>query len=664
VNAFRWKTVEDGEPALFGVDELVTPVQGTGRMSDLEFLHVTTKRILNHVPSGSRAPTNWTINVYRGCSHACSYCLSGETPILMADGRTRPISDIRPGDRVYGTERRGTYRHYVSTEVLDHWPTVKPAYRVTLEDGTKLIASGDHRFLTDRGWKHIAPDGGPGQRPHLTTNNHLLGTGRLAAPPVIDGDYVRGYLTGIVRGDANLATYRYHRPGRTHGDVHRFRLALVDREPLDRTREFLASCGVPTATFAFSPATDTRKALTAIRTSSGPQVQRIRDLIAWPGDPTIGWRKGFLAGIFDAEGSHSRGVLRIANADPTILKQTVDCAEQFGFCAVLEPPRVNGVRCVRIAGGLRERLRFFLLTDPATTRKRTIDGVAIKSDADLRVIAVEPLGVDIPMYDISTGTGDFIADGVVSHNCFARPTHEYLGLNVGEDFDRKIVVKINAVERIRAELADPTWAHEPVAMGTNTDPYQRAEAKYRLTRGVIESLAEHRNPFSILTKSPLVTRDLDLIAEAAKHADVRVDFSLGTLDQRVWRATEPGSPDPRRRVDAMRRLAERGVRTGALIAPVLPALSDSAEQLREVVAAVRGAGGEILGLSPLYLRRGTREHFLDWLAGYDPALHADYLRRYAGSDYAPQRYVDTLYERAGLTRGHRTRYRTASPSPR
>ena len=176
-------------------------------MSDLEFLHVTAKRILNHVPSGSRAPTNWTINVYRGCSHACTYCLSGETPILMADGRSKPLAEIRPGDRVYGTERRGTYRHYVPTEVLDHWQTVKPAYRVTLEDGTKLIASGEHRFLTDRGYKHVAPDSSTGQRPHLTPNNHLLGIGHLALPPQHDDDYVRGYLTGMIRGDANLATY-------------------------------------------------------------------------------------------------------------------------------------------------------------------------------------------------------------------------------------------------------------------------------------------------------------------------------------------------------------------------------------------------------------------------------------------------------------------------
>ena len=232
--------------------------------------------------------------------------------------------------------------------------------------------------------------------------------------------------------------------------------------------------------------------------------------------------------------------------------------------------------------------------------------------------------------------------------CFARPTHEYLGLNPGEDFDRKIVVKINAVDKLRAELAAPSWRREPVAMGTNTDPYQRAEAKYRLTRGVLEALTEHRTPFSILTKSPLVTRDLDLLAAATRQLDVSVNFSIATLDEQVWRLTEPGSPHPRRRVDALARLSAAGIRTGVLMAPILPGLSDRPEQLREVVTAVRSAGGRLLGIGPLHLRPGVREHFLSWLARVDADRHADYQRRYATTDHAPVRYLAELHRRAGL----------------
>jgi DNA repair photolyase len=226
--------------------------------------------------------------------------------------------------------------------------------------------------------------------------------------------------------------------------------------------------------------------------------------------------------------------------------------------------------------------------------------------------------------------------------CFARPTHEYLGLNLGEDFDSKIVVKINAVEKLRAELLSPKWSGAPIAMGTNTDPYQRCEGKYKLTRGVIAVLGEYPNPFSILTKSALVLRDLDLLLHAARRTAVTVNFSIGTLDERVWRATEPGTPHPGRRIDAMRRLAEAGIRTGALIAPVLPGLSDHPDQLREVVRAIRSTGGRVLGSIPLHLRPGTREHFLDWLATYDPELHADYLRRYASNAYSPRSYRERI----------------------
>jgi DNA repair photolyase len=658
VNNFRWKVAGDGEPALFAPEELLVPDLGTGRMSDLEFLHVTAKKVLNHVPSGSRAPTNWTINVYRGCSHACVYCLGGDTPVLMADGRVRVIADLRPGDQVYGTEARGAYRRYIPTTVLDHWRTIQRAYRITLADGTMLIASADHRFLTQRGWKHVLD--AAGQRPHLTLNSELLGVGTLAAPPKHDADYRRGYLTGMIRGDATLGTYHYDRPGRTSGDVHRFRLALADVEPLERTQRMLEAEGVPTTRFAFTPASATRREITAIRTQARPSVDRIKTLIEWPSGPTDQWRRGFLAGIFDAEGSHSRGILRIVNGDPEIVERTECSLRHFGFTAVLEPVRANGVRCVRVNGGLRERLRFLVFTDPATTRKRQIHGMALKSDAPLQVVSIEDLGIEVPMYDITTSTGDFIADGVVSHNCFARPTHEYLGFDSGQDFDRKIVVKINAVEKLRAELAEPRWQREPVAMGTNTDPYQRAEAKYRLTRGVLEALTEYRTPFSILTKSPLVTRDLDILTEAAATLDVSVNFSIGTLDERIWRLTEPGSPNPHRRIDAMARLSAAGIRTGALMAPILPRLSDRPEQLREVVAAIEQAGGRLLGLGPLYLRAGFREHFLSWLAEADPELHADYLRRYATADHAPERYLAELYDRAGLARPRGGRTASAS----
>lgn len=224
--------------------------------------------------------------------------------------------------------------------------------------------------------------------------------------------------------------------------------------------------------------------------------------------------------------------------------------------------------------------------------------------------------------------------------CFARPTHEYLGLDAGSDFDHRIVVKINAVERLRAELAAPGWQRDHVAMGTNTDPYQRAEGKYRLTRGIIGELARARTPFSILTKSSLVARDIDVLTEAAAQVDVTVHFSIGTVDEAVWRASEPGTPHPRSRLNAMRELAEAGVRTGALIAPVLPGLSDRREQLRDTVQAVLEHGGRVIGSRPLYLRGATRDVFLDWLSRENPQLYQRYLAAFAGRTELRRDYAD------------------------
>lgn len=212
--------------------------------------------------------------------------------------------------------------------------------------------------------------------------------------------------------------------------------------------------------------------------------------------------------------------------------------------------------------------------------------------------------------------------------CFARPTHEYLGLGIGEDFDRKLVVKVNAVERLRAELTATCWAGDAIAMGTNTDPYQRCEGKYHLTRGIVEVLADAGNPFSILTKSTLVLRDLPLLRRAAQRAPVRVNFSIGTLDEAVWKATEPGTPHPRRRVEAVARLNDAGIPCGVLVAPVLPGISDAPDQLEAVVDACVAAGAVSVSAISLHLRPGVREHFMGWLAGARPELVDEYRRRY------------------------------------
>lgn len=244
--------------------------------------------------------------------------------------------------------------------------------------------------------------------------------------------------------------------------------------------------------------------------------------------------------------------------------------------------------------------------------------------------------------------------------CFARPTHEYLGLNMGDDFDSKIVVKVNAVERLRAELGSRRWAGDVIAMGTNTDPYQRCEAKYHLTRGLVTVLGEAANPFSILTKSTLILRDLELLQAAAARTTVRANLSIGSLDEQVWKATEPGTPHPRRRVEAVARLNQAGVPCGVLVAPVLPGISDHPGQLREVVRACVEAGAVSITAIPLHLRPGVREHFSKWLAANRPDLVGEYERRYRRA-YLPGREQERL---AGVVRRLVADARGRSASPR
>jgi DNA repair photolyase len=640
----RWDAIRisggPATPALFERDAVARTFDTPG-FHGMTFFEVHARSVINRVPAASRMPFRWTINPYRGCSHACAYCLAGETPVLMADGRTRPIADLRVGDAIYGTVRRGSYRRYTRTTVLAHWQTVKPACLVRLADGTSLVTSGDHRFLSDRGWKYVTGrEQGALRRPHLTTGNKLMGVGGFADQPKESVEYRRGYLCAMIRGDGGLGVYSYD-----YGDIYSSRLALADTEALYRARDYLVAMGVGTATYMFSQARESRREMIAIRAAARDQVRFIEWLIGWPTSPSLDWQKGFLAGIFDAGGSCSGGVLRISSTDPAIIGWTIASLAALGFAAVVEPGRPpNGLRVIRLRGGLPAVLRFFHTTDPAITRKRTIEGMAIKSNAQLGVVSVQPLGLDVPMFDITTGTGDFIADGVISHNCFARQSHTYLDLDAGHDFDSKIVVKVNAPERVRAELAAPGWPGEHIAMGTNVDCYQRAEGRYRLMPGILAALRDAANPFSILTKGTLILRDIDLLAEAAGVTDVGLAVSAGSVDEDLWRLLEPGTPSPQRRLDVCAAFTARGLGCAVLMGPVVPYLSDSPAQLAATVRQIAAAGAVSVSPIVLHLRPGAREWFGRWLREHHPDLVPRYRELYGQGAYAPRAYQQQVTE--------------------
>jgi DNA repair photolyase len=414
----------------------------------------------------------------------------------------------------------------------------------------------------------------------------------------------------MVRGDGLLGSYSYERAGRKNTDEHRFRLALTDIEALRRARAYLQEEEVATTERVVQLATGTRREVSCIVASRRQPVERVRDLMEWPVLPSLDWCRGFLAGISDAQGSR---------------------------------------------------------TDHSITRKRSIEGQMVKSFANLQVAAIEPLDQVMPLYDITTGTGDFIAGGVVSHNCFARPTHTYLDFNAGRDFEREIVVKVNAPELLRAELMRPSWKHEHVALGTNTDPYQWVEGRYKLMPGIWEAMRDAGNPCSVLTKSPLLLRDLSLMQEIAARTDFSAALSVPTLDERAWRATEPHTPHPRARLEAVAELTRAGIRTGILVAPLMPGINDAPEQVAAILEMASEAGAAYVTGIALHLRGEVRGLFFAWLEEHRPDLVPRYKELYRRGAYAPpeeRRRLAALVKGPDLPPGQRMRGSTGHPPAR
>jgi DNA repair photolyase len=254
--------------------------------------------------------------------------------------------------------------------------------------------------------------------------------------------------------------------------------------------------------------------------------------------------------------------------------------------------------------------------------------------------------------------------------CFARQTHTHLDLDAGHDFDSKIVVKVNAPERVRAELAAPNWRGEHIAMGTNVDCYQRAEGRYQLMPGILAALRDAANPFSILTKGTLILRDADLLAQASEVTDVGLAVSVGCSDRDLWRTLEPGTPSPQRRLAVCAAFTGRGLPCGVLLGPVVPFLSDSPAQLATTVRLAAQAGAASVAPIVLHLRPGAREWFFRWLSEHHPGLVPRYRGLYGQGAYPPRVYqrqisgqVAEFARREGIGRSGRGQRRPGRAAP-
>jgi len=269
-------------------------------------------------------------------------------------------------------------------------------------------------------------------------------------------------------------------------------------------------------------------------------------------------------------------------------------------------------------GGQRPQLENLdkLLGPGSVEIGRSLSGETVNSLAQLAVANIEPLGKSMRLFDITTGTEDFIANGVVSHNCYARPSHAYVGLSPGLDFETKLFYKSDAAKVLESELAAPRYQCAPIMLGANTDPYQPLEKSLKVTRSILEVLLRCRHPVTITTKGALVARDVDLLAQFARDGLTRVMFSIPTLSNDMKRVLEPRAAAAGARLKAMRVLADAGVPVGVLVAPIIPVLTE--HEIEAVMEASREAGATIAGYTVLRLPWEVKDLFREWLAEHFP----------------------------------------------
>jgi DNA repair photolyase len=556
-----------------------------------------------------------SINPYRGCEHGCIYCLAADTLVLYADMTWRPIADVRPGDLLMGFDeypQPGETRKLRKATVEAVRFSRRRTMRV-ITDRTQVFATPDHRWLQSWDFRWSRTDRlSPGK---------VLRYVPFVEQEKLDDDYRIGYLAGISLGDG---TFRYQHGWRSDKcgyPAAYWRVALVDQAPLDRIVEYLGRFGVAAHIRPFFRGHASRKPMQKVEVRSLPRLAIIDQLIHAE-RPSRSYYRGFLAGFFDAEGSNGR-VFRISQVDLSVLDRVESYARILGLTLRLER-RESKACTLRLVGTLLERIRFFSTCQPAIQRK--IDGMFGREmnlePERVRAIEAGPLG---DVVDIQTSTRTFCAAGLATHNCYARPTHEYLGFSSGLDFETKILFKESAPELLRRALASPRWVPQVLAISGVTDPFQPVERRLELTRKCLAVLAEFRNPVVIITKNFLVTRDVDHLAELARHNAAAVLLSITTLRPDLCGRMEPRTSRPKKRLEAIRILSEAGIPAGVNVAPVIPGLTD--EEIPAIIEAARDAGARFAGMTPLRLPFAVKGLFEAWLEKHLPDRKEKILNR-------------------------------------
>ncbi len=513
-----------------------------------------------------------TFDTYSNCSFNCAYCLSPDTPILMWDLSEKRLADVEVGDEVVGVElpAKGWPRVKKSV-VLNKWSVRKPAFRLSVADGRSVVCSADHRWHTDRGWKKTHLPARTRGDTRLTERNKITSF----TPDVLrrdpdheTSDYKAGYLNGVIRGDANMKKYAQ----RGKGTLYRFRLAMKLGSAVARAKRYLADFGVEVTEFDF-PMVDRATKRTihtrAIRCQNRAGYEAIGRVIRWR--DSVAFRKGFLAGAYEAEGYADIRACRFYNKNQRFLDDFTDCLTRFGFAWKYHKEN-HGCRTVYF-GGSDDRIRFAHLTgldgffcriEGMAVRRASIDGA--------RVASVEDLGEERDLIDITTTTENFIANGLLSHNCFSQFQRQNGG--AGETYRAKQVRAVD-VERIKELFRDPSPGNPRIARdlrqfipyvsqrrvmqwGGLSDQFDGFERKYGKTLELLRFFKEIDYPLCFSTKSVWWTKDERYMELFRGQRNWNVKFSIITLDERKARVMEEGVPSPYERLLAIERIANAG----------------------------------------------------------------------------------------------------------
>lgn len=510
-----------------------------------------------------------------GCSNDCDFCLDGNTDILLYNGLAKKIKDIKIGDELVGVEQGDKKKYFTKSVVTNTSQSIQKAYKITLKNGKTFICSGNHQWLTNRGWKYtIGAMSGEDRRPYITTNNNFLGFETLHDVGYFDEDdeYKKGYLRGIILGDGNLGIYDYSDKRRKKDIQYHFRLALKNESLTMKAKKYLSDFGIQTYDFIF-PMKDrrTKEILmpVAIRASKESSYYQIKELIVKRDNENF--RRGYLAGIYDAEGSKTDiGIRRVYNQDDDIINEIIEDLDYFGFKYTFDKdkPSKNGtVKTVRLLGGISESLRLTQVTH-MFLKDAPLENIALKTmdSSNLQVVKIEELS-DQLLYDISTTTRNFIANGCVSHNCYAKSLLSFRGLwNPSEP-------SVADIEKIKRKINKLPKGMPAIRLGGMTDCFQPIEKKHRVTYETIKALNERGINYLIVTKCDLVASDeyLDILDKDLAHIQYTLTFTDDDLYKKVH---IENAPLPSKRIKAIEKLEANGFDVCIRLSPYIPEFID------------------------------------------------------------------------------------------